>query len=161
MSLGVAFQLTNILRDIGEDAERGRIYVPLEDLRRFGITEEEVLEASKTQSSLHQEQKWIDFMEFQMERCEKEYQRAKAGIVGLSEVNRLGVMAALYVYGDILNRIRKNNYDNLSRRAYVPFVDKVLLMGKAWLKCQHLKEVAKENVKSGRFFTRKRQESET
>lgn len=159
MSLGVAFQLTNILRDIGEDAQRGRIYVPLEDLRRFGITEEEVLEASKTQSSLHQEQKWIDFMEFQMARCEKEYQKAKAGIVGLSEVNRLGVMAALYVYGDILNRIRKNNYDNLSRRAYVPFVDKVLLMGKAWLKCQELKEVAKENVKSGRFFTRKKHES--
>eukprot|EP00435_Cladocopium_sp_Y103_P071974 s52_g38.t3 len=158
MSLGVAFQLTNILRDIGEDAQRGRIYVPLEDLRRFGITEEEVLEASKTQSSLHQEQKWIDFMEFQMARCEKEYQKAKEGIVGLSEVNRLGVMAALYVYGDILNRIRKNNYDNLSRRAYVPFVDKVLLMGKAWLKCQELKEVAKENVKSGRFFTRKKHE---
>lgn len=156
MSLGVAFQLTNILRDIGEDAQRGRIYVPLEDLHRFGISEEEVLEASKTPGLLHHEQKWKDFMEFQMARCEEEYQKAQDGIVGLSEVNRLGVMAALYVYGDILTRIRKNNYDNLSRRAYVPFVDKVFLMGKAWLKCQELKEVAKENVRSGRFFTRRK-----
>eukprot|EP00931_Biecheleriopsis_adriatica_P087797 TRINITY_DN62214_c0_g1_i1.p1 TRINITY_DN62214_c0_g1~~TRINITY_DN62214_c0_g1_i1.p1 ORF type:complete len:1225 (+),score=292.33 TRINITY_DN62214_c0_g1_i1:108-3677(+) len=156
MSLGVAFQLTNILRDIGEDARRGRIYVPLEDLDRFGITEEEILKASVTEGMLYKEQKYKDFMEFQMARCELEYEKAKAGIVGLSEVNRLGVMAALYVYGDILTRIRDNAYDNLSRRAYVPFNDKMLLMGKAWLKCQELKEVAEENVRSGKVFKRSR-----
>ncbi|CAJ1422296.1 unnamed protein product [Effrenium voratum] len=156
MSLGVAFQLTNILRDIGEDAQRGRIYVPIEDLNRFGITEDEVLEACNTPGLLVHEQRWKDFMEFEMARCEEEYQKAREGIVGLSEINRLGVMAALYVYGDILTRIRKNKYDNLRRRAYVPFVDKVVLMGKAWLKCQELKEVAEENVRSGRFFTRRK-----
>jgi len=155
MSLGVAFQLTNILRDIGEDARRGRIYVPLEDLHRFNITEDEVLKASTTVGMLHTEQKWRDFMEFQMDRCEREYVKAQEGIVGLSEVNRLGVMAALFVYGDILDRVRENNYDNLSRRAYVPFADKMLLMGKAWMKCQHLKEVAEERVKSGKIFARK------
>ncbi|CAE7706535.1 CYP97B3 [Symbiodinium microadriaticum] len=157
MSLGVAFQLTNILRDVGEDARRGRIYVPLEDLTRFGITEDEVLEASQTEGLLYHEKKWKDFMEFQMQRCEEEYENAKAGIVGLSEVNRLGVMAALYVYGDILHRIRENNYDNLSRRAYVPFIDKVFLMGKAWLKCQELKKVAQENIRSGKVFTRRKE----
>jgi len=155
MSLGVALQITNILRDIGEDARRGRIYVPLEDLHRFNITEEEILEASQTVGMLHTEQKYRDFMEFEMARCEREYEKAQEGIVGLSEVNRLGVMAALYVYGDILSRIRENNYDNLSRRAYVPFTDKMLLMGKAWLKCQDLKQVAEENVKSGKIFKRK------
>ncbi|CAE7414498.1 CYP97B2 [Symbiodinium pilosum] len=157
MSLGVAFQLTNILRDVGEDARRGRIYVPLEDLARFGISEDEVLAASQAEDLLYHEQKWKDFMEFEMKRCEEEYEKAKAGIVGLSEVNRLGVMAALYVYGDILQRIRENGYDNLSRRAYVPFIDKVFLMGKAWLKCQELNKVAQDNIRSGKVFTRKKE----
>jgi len=156
MSLGVALQLTNILRDIGEDARRGRIYVPLEDLARFGITEQEILDASENVDDhpLNTEQKYRDFMEFQMARCDESYEAAKNGIVGLSEVNRLGVMAALYVYGELLKKIRENNYDNLSRRAYVPFADKVILMGEAWLKCQELQQVAEENVRSGKVFSR-------
>jgi len=156
MSLGVAFQLTNILRDVGEDGRRGRIYVPREDLERFNITQEEVIEASNNQGSLYHEAKWKDFMEFQMERCERFYAEAESGIVGLSEVNRLGVMAALYVYGAILNRIRENGYDNFSRRAYVPFSEKVWLMGRAWLRVRELQEVAEENIRSGRIFTRER-----
>lgn len=122
----------------------------------------------------------------------REYQKAQEGIVGLSEVNRLGVMAALYVYGAVhffraeffrqviscraYERTTMTIYVGSSgcshfitqgRRAYVPFVDKVFLMGKAgkecerkkpkaWLKCQELKEIAKENVKSGRFFTKRK-----
>lgn len=154
MSLGVAFQLTNILRDIGEDARRGRIYVPLEDLRRFAITEEEVMEASKTPGLLYHEEKWRDFMEFQMDRCERFYKEAEGGIVGLSEVNRLGVMAALFVYGDILKVLRQNNYDNFSRRAYVPLSKKVILMGQAWLRLRELQEVAQENIRSGKIFAK-------
>merc|ERR1719419_242034 len=87
MSLGVAFQLTNILRDIGEDGRRGRIYVPQEDLERFNITEDEVIEAANTPGLLHHEARWKAFMEFQFERCERFYKEAKEGIVGLSEVN--------------------------------------------------------------------------
>jgi len=155
MSLGVAFQLTNILRDIGEDARRGRIYVPLEDLRRFNITEEEVLEASQSTGLLYHEDKWRDFMEFQMKRCEKFYVEAQEGIVGLCEANRLGVMAALFVYGAILDRIRENKYDNLSQRAYVPFSDKMFLMGKVWLRCRELEELAEENIRSGKVFAQK------
>merc|ERR1719356_1456676 len=116
MSLGLAFQLTNILRDVGEDARRGRIYVPLEDLRRFGISEEEVLEAANAEGLLYHEDRWRDFMEFQFARCQKYYEEAEEGIVGLSEVNRLGVMAALYVYGAIQDAVRQNDYDNFSRR---------------------------------------------
>lgn len=156
MALGVALQLTNILRDIGEDARRGRIYVPLEDLQHFGITEDEILQASHSKLILHEEKKWRDFMEFQMERCETFYVESQRGIVGLSEVNRLGVMAALYVYRDILKKVRENNYDNLSRRAYVPFVDKLLLMSQAWLKCRELQEVAEENIRTGKIFARNR-----
>mmetsp|Transcript_65446 Transcript_65446/g.151898 ORF Transcript_65446/g.151898 Transcript_65446/m.151898 type:complete len:1103 (+) Transcript_65446:2-3310(+) len=154
MALGVAFQLTNILRDVGEDARRGRIYVPVEDLERFNITEEEVIEASHHKGRLFHEARWRDFMEFQFDRCERFYQDAQGGIVGLSEVNRLGVMAALYVYRAILERIRENSYDNFSRRAYVPFIQKLWLMGEAWLKCRQLAEVAQENIRSGKIFVR-------
>jgi len=156
LCLGVAFQITNILRDVGEDARtRDRIYVPVEDLLQFGISEEEVLQASKDPSSnLHKQEKWINFMEFQIERCQEYYERAMEGIVGLSEFNRLGVMAALFVYQGILDKIRKNNYDNFTKRAYVPFNEKIFLMGKAWLKVQDLKKVALDNVKSGKIFAR-------
>jgi len=154
MSLGLAFQLTNILRDIGEDARRGRIYVPLEDLRRFNISEEEVLQAAETPGLLYKEDRWKNFMEFQFERCDKFYEEAERGIIGLSEVNRLGVMAALRVYGAILDAVRKNEYDNLSRRAYVPLSDKMWLIGQAWWRVQEIQREAEENVKSGRIFTR-------
>jgi len=152
MSLGMAFQLTNILRDIGEDGRRKRIYVPQEDLDRFGITREEVLEASHKPGQLYYEDRWREFMEFQFERCERYYQEAEGGIVGLSEDNRLGVMAALFVYRGILDVIRRNNYDNLSRRAYVDLYEKFLLMGQAWWRVQELQEVAQENIRSGRLF---------
>jgi len=166
MALGLAFQLTNVLRDIGEDARRGRIYVPLEDLRRFDITEQEVLDASaegegsiSTGPPLHKDQRWRDFMEFQMQRCERYYEDAEAGIVGLSEVNRLGVMAALFVYGAILGRIRENNYDNFSRRAYVNLTDKFLLIGKAWSRTRDLQQVAEENIRNGVIFTKRKKQA--
>jgi len=159
MNLGLAFQLTNVLRDIGEDARRGRIYMPVEDLHRFGITEDEIIAAASTPGPLHTEQRWRDFMEFQMERCNKFYDDAKEGIVGLSEINRLGVMAALLVYGELLDEIRKNDYDNFSRRAYVDFNRKVVLMGEAWWNCQKLKEAAQENIRSGKVFKREAAEA--
>lgn len=157
MALGMAFQLTNILRDVGEDARRNRIYLPREDLDRFGITEEEVLAASDGKGTLLGSPKWAEFMEFQIQRCEAYYKEAEDGIVGLSEVSRLGVMAARFVYGQILDEIRKNSYDNFSQRAYVSLYDKFFLMGRAWLKCRELQEVAEQNVRSGRIFVREKE----
>jgi len=138
MSLGMAFQLTNILRDVGEDARRGRIYVPMEDLHRFGISEQEVLEASNTNNLLYNEDRWREFMEFQMSRCQKYYEDAESGIAGLSPDNRLGVVSALKVYGAILDAVRTNSYDNLSQRAFVPNHEKALLVGHAWWRTQEL-----------------------
>jgi len=138
MSLGMAFQLTNILRDVGEDGRRGRIYVPLEDLRRFHIDEEEILEASCTEGLLYHEDRWRDFMEFQMARCEKYYKEAEEGIMGLREASRLGVMAALNVYQGILNRVRANDYNNFTERAFVTLPEKALLVGKSWWRVQEL-----------------------
>jgi len=154
MNLGVALQLTNILRDVGEDARRDRIYLPMEDLEKYGISEEEILTASTSNTGLHKEDKWRSFMDFQIERCRGFYDDAKKGIVGLSEINRLGVMAAAEVYGGILDVVLRNNYDNLSRRAYVGFDEKILLMGKAWWQVKELNDVAEENVRSGKVFQR-------
>jgi len=143
MSLGMALQLTNILRDIGEDARRGRIYVPLQDLERFGISEDEILEASGTTGLLFHEQRWADFMEFQIERCHKYYRLAEAGIVGLNEANQLGVMAALYVYEAILEKIRQNNYDNLSQRGFVSSAEKAMHVARALFRLWELRTEAR------------------
>jgi len=156
MSLGMAFQLTNILRDVGEDARRNRIYLPLQDLQRFGISEEEIMEAAHTPGLLHKEARWQDFMDYQFERCEAYYKEAEDGIVGITEVNRFGVLAALAVYGAILDGVRQNNYDNLSQRAFVPLVDKIPLLARAWWQCQEVASQADANVKSGRLLSSKR-----
>lgn len=132
VALGVAFQLTNILRDVGEDARRGRIYLPTEDLERFGISEEELLQAGRLPGLLHTEQRWRDFMEFQIERCEQYYRVAERGLIGLAEVNRLGVLSSLYIYRALLAALRANDYDNLSRRSYVTVSSKLSLMAQAW-----------------------------
>eukprot|EP00929_Paragymnodinium_shiwhaense_P012936 TRINITY_DN120809_c0_g1_i1.p1 TRINITY_DN120809_c0_g1~~TRINITY_DN120809_c0_g1_i1.p1 ORF type:complete len:1226 (-),score=316.77 TRINITY_DN120809_c0_g1_i1:165-3773(-) len=152
LSLGVALQLTNILRDVGEDARRGRIYVPLEDLERFGISEEEVMEAAHAPDSppLSRDKRWIDFMEFQFERCESHYRAAEDGIIGLSEGSRLGVMVARLVYGGILDAVRGNGYDNFTRRAYVPFADKMGFVWNAWWQVQDMQRIADENLREGK-----------
>lgn len=147
LSLGVALQLTNILRDIGEDARRNRIYVPHEDLHRFNITEEELLEASHRQDLFHQDARWRDFMEYEIARCEHFYMQAERGIVGLAEKSRLGVMAARYIYGEILEAVRRNGYDTFNRRAYVPLHEKVILLAKAWWYVQELSSGAGQFVR--------------
>mmetsp|Transcript_66976 Transcript_66976/g.190002 ORF Transcript_66976/g.190002 Transcript_66976/m.190002 type:complete len:334 (-) Transcript_66976:208-1209(-) len=153
LSLGLALQLTNILRDIGEDARtRGRIYVPLEDLRMFGIDEEDIFLASEGKLELWKEQRWMQFMEFQMARCNGYYEKAKGGIIGLTESNRLGVMAALNVYGGILDKIRRNRYDNFTQRAYVSLSEKFGLMAKSWFACLEIQRQADENVRLGNIF---------
>ncbi|CAK0896706.1 unnamed protein product, partial [Prorocentrum cordatum] len=135
LCLGLAFQLTNILRDVGEDARRGRIYVPSEDLNMFGLDEEEVIQASEGKLELWRDERWQRFMEFQIARCNGYYERAKGGIIGLSEHNRFGVMTALNVYGSILDAIRRNMYNNLSQRAYVSLPEKFGLVAKSWFDC--------------------------
>lgn len=141
LSLGLAFQLTNILRDVGEDARRGRIYLPREDLRRFRVSDEELLEAGRADggAELHRDSRWRDFMEFQIDRCLRYYEIAESGVLGLSEGSQLGVMAALRFYRGILFAVRKNEYNNLTQRAYVPTHEKALLVGEAWFRLMDLR----------------------
>lgn len=119
VALGRAMQLTNILRDIGEDARMGRIYLPSEDLARFGYCESNVFEEVIDDS-------FVALMQFQIARVRKLYASAEPGIDLLSPESRYTVRLALALYSRILRAIELNRYDVFGKRAYVPFRSKVL-----------------------------------
>mmetsp|Transcript_13570 Transcript_13570/g.20030 ORF Transcript_13570/g.20030 Transcript_13570/m.20030 type:complete len:504 (+) Transcript_13570:255-1766(+) len=126
LSLGVAFQLTNILRDIGEDATtRGRIYLPRNDMEQFGVTEEQIM-------AQRVDENFVKFMKFQIERARTYYDRARRGVFMLAEESRLPVQASLDAYGEILTKIEENNYDTLTKRAYVDKWEKMSIIPFSW-----------------------------
>ncbi len=131
IALGIAHQLTNILRDVGEDAQRGRIYIPQEDLARFNYTEQDLFKGVV-------DERWRSLMRFQMQRARQFYSKAEKGISHLSPDARLPVWAALIHYSRILNVIERNNYDVFSQRAYVPGFQKLRSLPVAWLRSQVL-----------------------
>lgn len=121
LSLGTANQLTNILRDVGEDArQRGRIYVPLDDLKRFQIEEKDVLKGMYSSSEEKVDERWAAFMEFQIHRARRYFQNAEAGVNALQKDARWPVWTALILYSQILDVIEANGYNNFTKRAYVP-----------------------------------------
>lgn len=113
IALGIANQLTNILRDVGEDARRGRIYLPLEDLKAFGYTEADLFNSVI-------DERWRQLMQFQIRRAREFFALAEAGIGALSPDARFPVWAALMLYRGILDVIERNRYDVFNKRAYVP-----------------------------------------
>jgi 15-cis-phytoene synthase len=126
LSLGVAFQLTNILRDVGEDAKkRGRIYLPRQDMERFGVTEEQIM-------NQRMDDKYAALMKFQLERARKYYDRARRGVFMLSEESRLPVQSSLDAYGMILAKIEDNHYDSLNARAYTTKLEKLSILPFSW-----------------------------
>jgi len=135
LSLGLANQLTNILRDVGEDArERNRIYVPLEDLAEFGITEDEVLTGLVKNGKV--DERWVKFMKFQIARARECFASAEAGVNCLNKDARWPVWSALDVYRDILDAIEANGYDNFTQRAYVPKLQKFGMLPTSFAKAQ-------------------------
>ena len=131
VALGIAMQLTNILRDVGEDAQRDRIYLPLEDLQAFNYTEEDLFNGVV-------DERWRALMRFEIKRARDYYHRAEAGIRYLIRDSRLPVWASLMLYQGILDAIEKNNYDVFNRRAFVPKYKKTLALPIAWLRAQVL-----------------------
>jgi phytoene synthase len=113
--LGLAFQLTNFLRDVGEDLERGRVYIPQEDLRRFGADpHRRVADAA-----------WADLMRFEIERCRALYRSADIGIALLPKASARCVTAARKLYSQILTRIEQADYDVFHHRATVSTASKM------------------------------------
>ncbi len=118
---GIANQLPNILRAVGEAARRGRIYLPLEDLQRFNYSEADLITGVI-------DDRWRRLMAFQIDRARRFYREAEAGISLLSPDARWPVWAALELYQQILDVIEENDYDVFSRRAYVPSWRKFLTL---------------------------------
>ncbi len=131
VALGIANQLTNILRDVGEDRGRGRIYLPLEDLELFNYSEQELFDGVLNEQ-------WRSLMKFQIQRARKYYQMAEQGIRALHPDARWPVWSALMLYQGILDVIEKNGYDVFNRRAYVPAPQKMVYLPIAWLRSQAL-----------------------
>ncbi len=119
VALGRAMQLTNILRDINEDLDRNRIYLPQDELARFGVTETDLASGRVTEP-------FRDLMRFQIDRARLAYQEAEAGIPDiLGRTNRLTVRVMGKLYGGILNAIERVDYDVFSSRASVSTVRKL------------------------------------
>lgn len=112
IKLGLALQMTNILRDIAEDWQRGRIYLPQDELAEFGLTEDDIDEGVVTE-------KWRNFMRFQIERNRQLYAEAWPGIGMLNKDGRFAIAAAAGLYRAILDDIENNDYDVFSRRAHI------------------------------------------
>jgi phytoene synthase len=119
VALGIANQLTNILRDVGEDRQRGRIYLPLDELERFGYSEAELLMGSLNDN-------WRALMRFQLQRARQWFARSEAGVRWLAPDARWPVWASLRLYRGILDVIEKHDYDVFNKRAYVPKAGKLL-----------------------------------
>ena len=123
--LGIAFQLTNILRDVKEDAERGRIYLPLEDLARFDVTEEEILHTVYSPN-------FVRLMEFEAARAQDFYREAEVALPAEDRSSLLTAEAMRLIYGALLDRIVRSNYRVLDRRLSLPAPLKLYLVGRAW-----------------------------
>ena len=131
-ALGIGMQLTNILRDVKEDAAMNRIYIPQEDLRAFNISEEQIF-ANEFDAN------FVELMKFQVERARKYYEKGEKGIALLEKDSRFTVLLASRTYAKILDEIEKQNYDVFAKRAHTTRSQKLLSIPNIWLKAKKLK----------------------
>lgn len=122
VKLGLAMQMTNILRDVGEDARMGRVYLPADELADHGLTANGI----RTATAAFGDPAFIAFMRLQIRRAHALYEEAEPGIALLAPASRGTVRIAARLYRGILGRIEANGYDVFSRRAYVPWPQKVV-----------------------------------
>jgi 15-cis-phytoene synthase len=115
--LGDAFQLTNFLRDIDEDLNRGRQYIPQEDLRRFGVN------LGERRCS----PEFVELMKFEIARCRELYASADLGVAMLPEQSARCIQAARTLYSRILDKIEAQNYDVFVKRASVSTAEKAMM----------------------------------
>ncbi len=121
INLGIALQLTNILRDVGEDAARGRIYLPLEELAHFGVSEAEILHGRMTE-------RFRSLMRFQIARAEQWYRAGWPGVTMLHPDGQFAVATAALIYRALLPKIVALDYNVFTQRAFVPLHEKLLLL---------------------------------
>ncbi len=124
-NLGLALQLTNIIRDVGEDAARGRIYLPLEDLARFNVSEDEILGGVYSPN-------FVRLMDFEAKRARELYAKAQSALAPEDRATLLTAEAMRLIYAALLERIVKSNYRVLDRRHSLSAPRKLYLVGRAW-----------------------------
>ncbi|XP_074290092.1 phytoene synthase 2, chloroplastic isoform X1 [Silene latifolia] len=133
LALGIANQLTNILRDVGEDARKGRVYLPQDELAQAGLSDEDIFVGKVTD-------KWRNFMKKQIKRARTFFDEAERGVAELSPASRWPVWASLLLYRQILDEIEANDYNNFTKRAYVSKAKKWLALPFAYaMSMMHLK----------------------
>ncbi|MFI6821311.1 phytoene/squalene synthase family protein [Micromonospora sp. NPDC050187] len=115
--LGLAFQLTNFIRDVAEDLDRGRTYLPDEDLAKFDVTREDLLAARARGRGTP---KIRDLVEYEVSRAQAHYEAAAPGIVLLDPGSQACMRTAYALYGGILDEVAGQDYDVFTRRALVP-----------------------------------------
>ena len=126
-NLGLAFQLTNIIRDVGEDARRGRIYLPQDELARFGVTEQDVL-------NLHETANFQRMMDFQIDRAEHYYDQAFAALPSEDrKTQRPGIIMAA-IYRTLLSEIKRDGCHVLQQRISLTPLRKLWIAWTTWMK---------------------------
>ena len=119
--LGIAMQLTNILRDIKEDKDMGRIYLPQKDMVRFGVLEQDILKEKITPQLKA-------LMKFQIERADHYYAEAVSGISLLETESQYAIYSAAKIYRGILRKIEDQDYNPFLGRVFVPSSQKIGLL---------------------------------
>ncbi len=133
-NLGIAMQLTNILRDVGEDLTLGRIYLPQEELIAFGYSEEKAHAGVVDRA-------FRELMRFQIARARALYRQSMPAIARLDRGSHLPIHAAAVLYGGVLGRIEANDYQVFTRRAHLTTRDKVARLPGIWWQSRRLSMV--------------------
>ncbi len=125
--LGLAFQLTNIIRDVGEDARRGRIYLPIDELQQFDVPAKDILEARHSDN-------FIELMRFQSERAIVFYDQAMAQLPQVDrKAQRPGLIMAA-IYRTLLDEIARDDFQVLDRRTSLTPIRKLWIASRTWFK---------------------------
>lgn len=118
-SLGEAFQMTNFLRDIYEDVrDRDRVYLPIEDMKKFGVTKQDLLNKNINDN-------FINLMKFEIERTQSLYKKADIGLKYLPKKEALAIKVARVLYSKIIDKIESANYDVFSSRLHLSLLEKI------------------------------------
>jgi len=126
--LGYAFQLTNFIRDVREDLERGRVYLPEEDLERFGVT----LDGLGRDAALGRTSAEVrDLIRYECARAASHYAAARPGLDLLPPRSRLCIRAAYLLYGEILGQVARADYDVMRGRVVVSRRRRMALLARA------------------------------
>jgi phytoene synthase len=130
--LGIALQLTNILRDIGEDTLRGRVYLPLEDLRRFDLSAADILKGVR-------DHRFRALMQYEIDRAEQLYRMSWPGVALLNPDGQMAVAAAALLYRGILRKIVANDFDVFTKRAHLTALEKLCMLPTIQYQVQRLR----------------------